>query len=44
MCQRIPEVAPAHAGDPAIDIQTPRLLHAAEAFASENDALASVER
>lgn len=43
VCQRIPEVAPAHAGDPAIDTQTPRLLAAAEAFASETDALASVE-
>jgi hypothetical protein len=43
VCQRIPEVAPAHAGDPALEIQTPRLLQAAESFASETDALASVE-
>jgi len=43
VCQRIPEVAPAHAGDPALEIQTPRLLQAAESFASEADALASVE-
>jgi len=43
VCQRIPEVAPAHAGDPALEIQTPRLLQAAEAFASLTDALASVE-
>ena len=43
VCQRIPEVAPAHAGDPAIDTQTPRLLAAAETFASVTDALASVE-
>jgi hypothetical protein len=43
VCQRIPQVAPAHAGDPAISTQTPSLLSAAEAFASEADALASVE-